>query len=285
MNTTFIRRRRVRAVAPASLPSSMVPTPPTTPTPSMAALEEETESQCGVCGAFEVFQCCGLSHWICAPCRVAYTRAFEKLGISEKLVCPVIECMAPFILSSEEPKMRPRPARMEKVVSSDPTYKTVLDLFGKTLKREWVTDIFRVSNPPMQMLFEACKARMEKEGRLIKKDRGIQVDVGANEQLCWHSTSRAASGSIVRSGFDVSRAGSAFGTALGIGIYVSPYASFSHGYSKEDSSSKRCMILCRVLLGDTTGRDSISDSVPNQYCIKREQQVLPQFVLHYQTDK
>ena len=175
---------------------------------------------------------------------------------------------------------------MDKVASSDPAYKMVLDLFGKTLKREWVTDIFRVSNPPMQMLFEACKARMEKEGRLVKKDKDPQVDVGANEQLCFHATARAAAGSIIRSGFDVSRAGSAFGTALGAGIYVSPFASFSHTYSCEDSSSKRCMILCRVLLGDTTGRDSRSDghTMPSQYCVRREQQVLPQWVIYYQRD-
>lgn len=235
--------------------------------------------RCALCGAFEVSPCCEQSHWACVPCRVAYTRAFEKLGMTEKLVCPVIECLSPFILSPEEPKLRPRPARMDKVTSADPAYTMVLDLFGKTLKREWVTDIFRVSNPPMQMLFEACKARMEKEGRLVKKD-----DVGANEQLLFHATARASAGAIVRSGFDVSRAGSAFGAALGIGIYVSPFATFSHCYSCEDSSSKRCMLLCRVLLGDTTGRDSRSDGMaaPNQYCVKREQQVFPQFVLYYQ---
>lgn len=45
------------------------------------------------------------------------------------------------------------------------------------------------------------------------------------------------------------------------------------------------MLLCRVLLGDTMGRDSCSDAAEAQYCVKREQQVLPQFVLYYQSDK
>jgi hypothetical protein len=177
---------------------------------------------------------------------------------------------------------------MEKMLPSDPAYAMVAELFGRTLDRKWITDLFRVINPSLQILFEACRARMQKEGRLVRTTVDVnQKDVGANEALCWHATPRAAAGSIVRSGFDISKAGSATGTALGIGIYVSPFAAFSDGYSQEDSSSKRCMLLCRVLLGDTTGRDSRSDGSknPSQYVVNREMQVLPSYVLYYEVPR
>lgn len=254
----------------------------------VSACENDAKSPCEaalceICGAFEVIACCEQSHWICRPCSVAYQRGYEKLCMTGRLTCPVIECLFPFVLGSTEVKPAPRLARMEKVPPSDPAYGMVVELFGKTLDRKWITDIFRVSNPPMQILFEACRSRMQKEGRLIGTGK-TQKDVGANERLLFHATPRAAAGGIVREGFDASRAGSAFGTALGPGIYVSPFASFSHGYSKTDSSDKRCMLLCRVLLGDDTGRDSKSDGAtkPNQYVVRREQQILPHYIIYYQ---
>lgn len=240
--------------------------------------EEAEEPRCVLCGAFEVALCCGKGHYCCSPCRAAYTRAHEKLCVTATPTCPVIECISPFVVGSEV-KPEPRFARMERVASTHPDCVMAVALFGKTSPANWVTEVYRVSNPPLQALFEACRARMAKEGRRLGSK-----DVGANEIQAWHATPRAAAGGIIREGFNVSRAGSAAGTVLGIGIYVAPNSSFSHMYSREDATSKRCMILCRVLLGDTSGRDSVTDGAasPAQYCVRRECQVMPQFVLYYQ---
>lgn len=168
------------------------------------------------------------------------------------------------------------------MAKSDPAYEMVATLFHRTMPKATITDMYRIVNPPLQVLFEACKARMVKEGRFVGNGKN-QRDLGANEIMAFHATTRAAAGGIIRSGFDLSKAGSAFGTALGTGIYVSPFASFSHGYSSEDTSATRSMLLCRVLLGDTAGRDSKSDgsATPSQYVVRREMQCLPSFLLHY----
>ena len=235
---------------------------------------------CTLCGALEAAACCATPHYACRLCRAAYVRAFEKMGVAG-VVCPVVECQLAMALpprDEEKAGAPPRGARMEKVAAADPALATVRGLFAKTLDAGWITDVYRVSNPALQVLFEACAARLAKEGRRV----GAK-EVGANEALLWHSTARAAAGAIIREGFDIRRAGSAFGTALGIGIYLSPHAAFSHRYSKEDSSSRRCVLLCRVLLGDTTGRDSKSDgqAAPDQYVVGRECQILPSYCVYY----
>ena len=108
-------------------------------------------------------------------------------------------------------------------------------------------------------------------------------NVGANEQRLFHATTRAASGAIVREGFDAHRAGQAHWTALGAGIYVATTAAFSHGYSREDAAGLRAMFVCAVLLGDASGRDSHGDGTirPAQYAVHREQQVLPTHLIMY----
>jgi hypothetical protein len=178
----------------------------------------------------------------------------------------------------EERPWGPRSARLEKLEPSDSDYKKISAKFQMTVKHK-ITDIFRISNPPLQILFESVAARMAKEGRFI--DASKRKNVGANEQLLFHSTSRAAAGGIIREGFDIRRSGAAHGQVLGPGIYLSPNASTAHFYSAADSIAKRSMLVCRALLGDTGGRDSVMSG--DEYCVSRECQVLPVWLIHYQS--
>jgi poly [ADP-ribose] polymerase 7/11/12/13 len=132
-----------------------------------------------------------------------------------------------------------------------------------------VRQIYRVENRALQSVHEACRLRLEKE----------RPEKGANMRHLFHATTRAAAGAIVREGFDAHRAGQAHGAALGPGIYVATRASFSHGYSSEDSGGMRAMFLCSVLLGEPE-RNSRS-SGGEQFVVYRECQVLPSFLIMY----
>jgi hypothetical protein len=154
-----------------------------------------------------------------------------------------------------------------RLAPDDPQYIEVQKAFAATLGAAVVCNIYRVENTALREIYEACRERLDK-------------GPGANERRVFHATTRAAAGSIVREGFDAHRAGSAHGTALGAGIYVADSASFSHGYSSEDSVGKRAMFVCQVALGKQKVNSVTSNG---QHVVFREQQVLPTHLIHYES--
>lgn len=96
--------------------------------------------------------------------------------------------------------------------------------------------------------------------------------------VAFHATARQNSGSIMLGGFDVSRAGSAHGTALGAGIYVATNPKFSDMYAKADIKGDKLMFICDVL----PGKNGIhSKKKGDQIVINRECQVLPRYLVYY----
>lgn len=244
---------------------------------------DDTPRLCALCHEFEPAGGCVGGHHICAACVTAIVRTTEKLlGVTDiPPLCPLEGCTE-FLRAPTVEKARAgsrRLARLVRLAPADPEYADVLAAFGAplagfaggTLAAANVRNIYRVENPALRAVYEACRERMDKEGR-----RGP----GANEKRVFHATTRAAAGSIVREGFDVHRAGKAHGTALGVGIYVANDAMFSHGYSSEDSVGARAMFVCQALLG-AAGRNSKSSG--GQHVVFREQQVLPTHLIHYDT--
>jgi len=252
---------------------------------------------------------CTGGHDICDSCVAACTLVATKLigGWDFSPVCPVPACegimLDPTLASPSAPR---RLGRLVRLRAGGPEYADIAGAFGETMDAGKVRAIYRVDNPALRAIYEACRERMNKEGRCgnsTPKPAGLPMNprirrggvavvgvapddprnVGANEKRLFHATTRFASGAIVREGFDAHRAGQANGVALGPGIYVATDASFSHRYSSEDSVGTRVMLVCSVLLGDTSGRDSRCDSGarPAQYAVHREQQVLPTHVVIY----
>ena len=235
------------------------------------------EPLCAMCGEVSSSQSCPSGHWICDPCLAVYLRAHELLACSTP-VCPILDCLSPPLARPDEAAAPPvRTARLVRLAKDCPGFGKVAKAFGLTLSAAKIESLFRVENSALRGVYLACKERMQKEGRLMGTTK--EKNVGANEQWLFHATTRAASGSIVREGFDASRAGESHGTALGSGIYLTPDASFAHRYSSPDARGECVMFYCQALLGDTSGRDSKSG--PSQFVVKREQQIFPAYRVHY----
>lgn len=230
--------------------------------------------KCALCGSLETAVSCGERHLLCSPCFRAYSRAFEKLGAGA-VVCPEGDCKGTMSQGASDGEKAPRMGpQMLRLKNTETEFEAIAEKFGLTMDRTWIVAVYRIENTPLKNVFELCKARIEKEGRTVKGK-----SIGANEALLFHASSRAACGGIIREGFDMRRAGQAHGTALGPGAYFGGTAEISHGYSRADARNQRCMFLCRVLLGDTTGRDS--KSAAGIYVVNREQQLLPTYFIEY----
>jgi hypothetical protein len=176
----------------------------------------------------------------------------------------------------DEKKDDPKEVRLVPLNSSDEEYKRAVQMFASGIASggmlATVSAVYRVISRPLQTAYEACKARMDKEGRQI-----CGMEVGGNEKLLFHGTTRAAVGGIVREGFDMKRAGEAHGTALGRGAYFATDACTSMGYVKRDAHGNNCMLVCKVLVG-APKRDAVH--VPGVYVVQKSQQILPVYVLH-----
>jgi hypothetical protein len=290
------------AQAPPPLPPILVAAAPPPPVPKNANIagaaaaaelkgtggdaERAETLQCHICAESETDGGCPNGHRICRACAKACILMRNKLGAADcdiPLSCPIEACdglvadIALAVAAIAAPVQRI--ARLVRIDAGSAEHDALVREFGKTMAGATVVDVFRVENSALAAIYGACRARMTREGRTIKA-----AAVGANEAFpLWHATSRAAAGAIVREGFDAHRAGQAHGTALGAGIYVARDARFSDGYAKPDPRGTCAMLACRVLLGDTGGRDSRSDGAasPMQYSVHREQQVLPAFVVYY----
>lgn len=226
---------------------------------------------CSVCEEARDGVQCDAGHRLCRSCALACARTTEKLlGVQgEPPVCPCGDCAAsvppPGARAEAGAASAPSTPRLVKLEPGGTEYQEVLARFTASLRPTEVHGVYRVVNPPLLGLYEACRAQMDKRGK-------------ARETYVFHATTRAAAGSIVREGFNAHLAGLAHGTALGPGIYVATEAQTSHGYSKEDSVRLRAMFLCRALLG-TAGKHSKPG--PGMHVVFREQQVYPAYLLHY----
>lgn len=282
--------------------STSTSAPATPEAATITAAAADTPRLCALCGEFDAASGCAAGHIMCAPCVTACVRATEKLLGPMEIppVCPIGNCSEMLIAPSRYATKR-RIARLTRLTFDDADYTDVLNAFGKTMDANLVSEIYRIDNPALRALHETCRERMNREGRVdrrppeavakVKAPRrgkaaaaaGVAPDdtknVGANERRLFHATTRFAAGAIIREGFDAHRAGQAHGTALGPGIYVATNASFSHMYSSEDSVGTRAMLVCNVLLGDTSGRDSNGGG--DQFAVHREQQVLPTHLIYY----
>lgn len=251
----------------------------------MAEIKIAAENlSCCLCGLYEEgggsVATCPDRHTLCTNCLRAYTRAHEKLSKSNQkapaeMICAMSGCVKALEARERQVGGKDAPAsaiRVSRLKPTDVEYETIASKFGKSVEAKWIQELCRLDNPPLRAIFEACKARMEKEGR--------SGGVGANEALLFHATARAACGAIMREGFDMRRNGSAHGQAYGPGAYFAATAAISHGYSRIDGRNQRCMLLCRVLLGDTSGRDSVA--APSEvFVVNREQQILPTYMIIY----
>jgi hypothetical protein len=227
---------------------------------------------CALCGEFDASSgCVGGRHVLCLACVQVCVRVNNKLlGASDMPpVCPIGICEeflrvdAAAMTSVERGRRLARLVRLEAVSAE---YDRVAAHFGKSLPSTRIRNLFRVENAALRAVHEACNERM------------CRAAGDANRCEMFHATTRPASGSIIREGFDTHRAGLAHGTALGAGIYVADEARFSDGYSTPDAAGLRSMFLCSVLLGKNGENSKKSHG---QCVVFREQQVLPIYLIQY----
>lgn len=239
---------------------------------------------------------CEIGHRICQCChRAASAGRRAALGSTrDDLPCPYLcgdggFCGADIIVATSTTTASTasgRLARLVPVVLDSDEAGTVVERFRQGLPEAQVRNLYRVENPALRAVYEACRQRMTRETRVVSG-----IDVGANELTAFHATTRGASGGIVREGFDTHRAGKAHGTALGNGVYVATTSEFSHRYAREEQGAF-VVLYCTALAGDCTGRDSNRAQVSSgkgpkdyQYVLHREQQVLPRYVIYYQNNR
>lgn len=125
--------------------------------------------------------------------------------------------------------------------------------------------IMCVNNPALSAMHDMYKAFL------------VWSNAPGAPQWGFHATTRQATGSIIRTGFDVSISGRAHGTALGVGIYMAQVPDFADRYAKFDATNKRCMFVCKTLPGNDKQHKTCGD----QTVYRREQQVLPVYLVYY----
>ncbi|MDE2101544.1 MAG: hypothetical protein KGL39_30140 [Patescibacteria group bacterium] len=245
---------------------------------AIPAEEAKSAARCHICGVLvdTLAAQCPAAHGVCSGCFSGYQYAFVRLGGLE-LACPEFDCggqLKPNKHAKPETKQQWK-VTLTALSSESAEYKELATMFEKQegagirfvqLKGATIEKIFRIDNPGLAAVYEMCRERMARNPS------------GANEQRLFHGTSRAASGGIAREGFDLRRAGSKVGQAFGPGVYFGTCSAVSHAYTEEDSRKDRCMLVCRVLLGDCK-KDSTAG--PGLYVVNREQQILPTHVIYY----
>lgn len=95
------------------------------------------------------------------------------------------------------------------------------------------------------------------------------IEESLNEQLLWHGTSREAAEAIAYDDFRIPRSadtssGTRHGQRFGVGAYCSDSLGKSLSYAKDEGTSTRYVILCRVLCGDMYYTISWSDPSATQ---------------------
>jgi len=265
------------AVAAAATATAATSTTAVWKTDQLAPTPPEDEdklgfSECVVCGEINAGSSCGgeEKHLLCAACVKACAMCAAKTQgtvIGDALcACPVEDCSG--FISGAAPDHHAAPRRIVRLVKlRGGEADAALETFKQPMKGAKSLDVFRVENPALLAIYEACKMRLNK------------VPAGANETMVFHGTDRGAAGSICREGFDIRRSGSVHGQVLGAGVYLAEVAKVSDGYTKVDATGRRCMFHCRALLG-TVGRDCVAGG-NGVFVVAREQQIYPAFVIYY----
>lgn len=220
--------------------------------------------RCSLCGALEppATTCAAEEpHHLCGACWNAYAVAHQKNRAIP--MCAEITCAA--ALHAAAPKTCSRSSVRMVQLEGDPgqrsdEHEKIVEQLGES-GAKGAQEIFRVDNPPLRGIFEACRARLEKGGRAN----------GANIKTLFYSTTRAAAVAIARSGFDTRLPGGGRGNEDGFLFSTSAAAARKHFASD-------CLLLCEVLVGDP-GRDC--KEMRDGFVVTREQQLYPGHVIHY----
>lgn len=94
-----------------------------------------------------------------------------------------------------------------------------------------------------------CVADLKTAGHLPQATQ-YELDPHANSAWLYHGTNDEAAAMISRGDFLIERAGSNAGTLFGRGIYLAESCSKSDEYSTENEEGLRCILVCRVTLGN-----------------------------------
>jgi hypothetical protein len=216
------------------------------------------------------------THLLCENCHRACHATYRRVRERDASAAPMCPCngtaeqSAPTKCSQELFPDLPADgefAKLGKLLKATPSEsKQVIEFITMSAgsQRFAVEGIYRVANRPLEMMYAQCRERFRKAGDVT-------------ERVVFHGTSRQASGSIVKNGFDVSFSGKANGQVHGRGIYVGATASVSLGYTREDSVGARRMFICLA----AGGKDHMKNGGNGILVFPREQQVLPCWVIDY----
>lgn len=129
-----------------------------------------------------------------------------------------------------------------------------------------LTRVKAVRNTALDGCFEMCRLRF------------MSMGVPADTLVVFHGTTRQASGSIIRSGFDASMVGSAHGQAFGAGIYASPQVATARRYAPNDTLGEQHMFICRALPGVAKKHHGGGGDI---LVFRREQQIVPKYLVAF----
>lgn len=246
---------------------------------SAAASASAAFAPCVLCEYPSQVDVCADGHRACYRCSSAYWKAAEKhvalSDASQDIFCCAPDCRQTIEQPASSPSLG-KSTLVQVPKTSDEYEKSTGDFLRTLGESPAIERVFKVNNPTLDDMFEACRANLARERR------------DASEKLMFHGTSRAAAGSISRSGFDIRYSGT-HGQVLGPGIYFAENASYSHMYAEADHGGSQCIIVARVLPG-RQGLGGKKPRPPNYFdtisggdilAVKREQQGLPVYIIYY----
>eukprot|EP00747_Dinoflagellata_sp_TGD_P122417 gnl/TRDRNA2_/TRDRNA2_173623_c0_seq1.p1 gnl/TRDRNA2_/TRDRNA2_173623_c0~~gnl/TRDRNA2_/TRDRNA2_173623_c0_seq1.p1 ORF type:complete len:187 (+),score=19.97 gnl/TRDRNA2_/TRDRNA2_173623_c0_seq1:744-1304(+) len=105
-----------------------------------------------------------------------------------------------------------------------------------------------------------CINDLKTSGHLPKGPE-YELDSTANSAWLFHGTNDQAAASISRGDFRIDKAGSNAGTLYGKGIYLAESCSKSDEYTTPNGERLRCILLCRVMLGNVNYSDEAQPDV------------------------
>ncbi|KAL4220983.1 poly ADP-ribose polymerase [Mactra antiquata] len=176
------------------------------------------------------------------PLFVSSNDVMEKCFPQSLPMSPVIKVSLP---DSWVPWDLVYPFELVRLNENDRSYQLVCENFYKTLDRnnQQVSDIFRVQNHKLWMLFKNQEDLMQSNYQRVGKNTSV------DKRYLFHGTQTLdAVRGISINNFDI-RVSGAHGTLYGDGAYFATTAKYSHNYT---SPPKRFMFLVNVLVGQYT---------------------------------
>ncbi|KAJ6660025.1 hypothetical protein lerEdw1_018223 [Lerista edwardsae] len=185
--------------------------------------------------------------------------------------------------------------------TSSNEYRKVQVNFQRTMPKATIVKIKRIQNLSLWQVYQwepltPLPFAFRQKGQMKKANGGKDVD----ERSLFHGTSKSHVDAICQQNFDWRICG-VHGTAYGKGSYFARDASYSHNYTKGDSSN-RIMFLARVLVGEfthglstyarpptkdnqATFYDSCVNNVqnPSIFVIFEKHQIYPEYLIQYQS--